>query len=111
VRYAFDPAKQAANVAKHGVFFEAARSFEWQSAWVQVDARKNYGETRFTALGLMGEHVHVMVFNLRETSVRIISLRRANRREASRYAERTRENTQNLHTDGGRGSGHSARHR
>ena len=37
-------------------------------------------------MGLIGERVHVMVFNLRETSVRIISLRRANSREVRRYA-------------------------
>ncbi|MET1114483.1 MAG: BrnT family toxin [Comamonas sp.] len=111
MRYAFDPAKQATNVVKHGVSFEAACDFEWQSAWVQVDARKGYGETRFTALGLIGERVHVMVFTLRETSVRIISLRRANRREVSRYAERTQEHPQAAHADTGRGTGHSARHR
>jgi len=86
MRYTFDPAKQAANVAKHGVFFSAAQDFEWEAALVEVDSRRAYGETRFTAVGLIGERVHVMVFNLRETSVRIISLRRANSREVRRYA-------------------------
>lgn len=86
MHYSFDFAKQAANVAKHGVFFSAADDFEWETALVQVDDRHAYGETRFTAMGLIGERVHVMVFNLRETSVRIISLRRANRREVTRYA-------------------------
>lgn len=87
MRYTFDPVKQAANVSKHGVFFFAADDFEWETALVQVDARHSHGETRFTAMGLIGERVHVMVFNLRETSVRIISLRRANRREVKRYAD------------------------
>ena len=86
MRYTFDPAKQAANVAKHGVFFSAAHDFEWEAALVEVDSRRAYGETRFTAMGLIGERVHVMVFNLRETSVRIIGLRRANSREVRRYA-------------------------
>lgn len=86
MRYTFDPSKQAANVAKHGVFFSAAHDFEWESALVEVDRRHAYGETRFIAAGLIGERVHVMVFNLRETSVRIISLRRANSREVRRYA-------------------------
>ena len=87
VRYTFDLAKQAVNVAKHGVFFTAAEDFEWASAQVQVDQRRSYGETRFVALGLIRQRVHVLVFNLRETSVRIISLRRANRREVKRYAD------------------------
>ncbi len=86
MRFTFDPAKQAANVAKHGVFFSAADDFEWETAWVQVDDRNDYGETRFTAIGVIGERVHVLVFHLRETEVRIISLRRANRREVKRYA-------------------------
>ncbi|MDR2333750.1 MAG: BrnT family toxin [Burkholderiaceae bacterium] len=86
MRYTFDPAKQAANVAKHGVFFAAADDFEWEAALVEADTRRNYGETRFTAVGLIGERVHVMVFNLRETTVRIISLRRANSREVKHYA-------------------------
>ncbi|WP_024537992.1 BrnT family toxin [Comamonas badia] len=86
MRYTFDLAKQAANVAKHGVFFAAAQDFEWETALVEVDNRHAYGEIRFTAVGLVGERVYVMVFNLRETSVRIISLRRANNREVRRYA-------------------------
>ncbi|WP_312588993.1 BrnT family toxin [Comamonas terrigena] len=86
MRYTFDHAKQAANVAKHGIFFSAADDFEWETALVLVDDRYAYGETRFTAAGLIGERLHVMVFNLRETEVRIISLRRANRREVKHYA-------------------------
>ena len=87
MRYTFDHAKQAANVAKHGTFFAAADDFEWETALVQADDRHAYGETRFTAMGLIGERVYVLVFNLRETSVRIISLRRANRREVKRCAD------------------------
>ena len=86
MHYTFDPAKHAANAAKHGVVFSAAQDFEWETALVEVDSRHAYREARLTALGLIGERVHVMVFNLRETSVRIISLRRANSREVRRYA-------------------------
>jgi len=86
MRYTFDPAKLAANVAKHGVWFADADQFEWESALVEVDSRRDYSETRFVATGVIDERVHVMVFNLRETSVRIISLRRANSREVRRYA-------------------------
>lgn len=87
MHYTFDHAKQAANVAKHGIFFSAADEFEWETALVAVDDRHSYGETRFTAIGVIGERVHVLVFNLRETSVRIISLRKANRREVKHYAD------------------------
>ena len=86
MNYTFDPAKSAANVKKHGVFFAVAADFEWETALVDVDERHNYGEPRLIATGLIGNRVYVMVFNLRETSVRIISLRKANRREVQRYA-------------------------
>jgi len=87
--YAFDPTKLAANVAKHGVWFSAADEFEWESALVVVDSRKSYGEPRLRALGLIGERVHAMVFSLRDTSVRIISLRRANKREVRMYEDQS----------------------
>ncbi|MBB1603336.1 BrnT family toxin [Variovorax sp. UMC13] len=87
MRYSFDPAKLAVNVAKHGVWFSAAEDFEWESALVAVDSRKAYAEARLTAVGLIGERLHVMVFNLRDTTVRLISLRRANSREVKRYVD------------------------
>ncbi|WP_415134926.1 BrnT family toxin [Ottowia sp.] len=54
MRYEFDPAKLAANVAKHGVWFSAADDFEWETAQLEVDARRSYGETRWRATGLVG---------------------------------------------------------
>ncbi|MBB4842238.1 uncharacterized DUF497 family protein [Paucibacter oligotrophus] len=85
MRYAFDPAKQAANVAKHGIWFGAAEDFEWETAQIEVDGRKNYAETRLNATGLIGTRLFVLTFTLRETAVRLISLRKANQREVHRY--------------------------
>ncbi len=88
MRYTFDFKKNAVNVAKHGVFFSAAHDFEWETALVSIDDRYDYGEPRLEAIGLIGSRIHVLVFNLRETTVRIISLRKANRREVRHYVER-----------------------
>lgn len=85
MRYEFDPEKLAANVAKHGVWFAQAEGFEWETALIRVDSRRRYGETRFEATGLVGARLYVMVFTLREATVRIISLRKANSREVKRY--------------------------
>lgn len=87
MRYENDPAKLAANVRKHGVWFEEAEEFEWETALVVVDTRKAYGEPRLLATGYIGNRLHLMAFTLRESVVRIISLRRANSREVRRYAE------------------------
>jgi len=87
MRYSYDPRKLATNVAKHQVWFHEADNFEWETAAITVDSRKRYSETRFTAHGVIGERLHVMAFTLRETSIRIISLRKANAREVKRYAK------------------------
>jgi uncharacterized protein len=50
-----------------------------------ADTRPDYGEPRFIALGLIGNRPHVMVFTPRGDMVRIISLRKANAREITRY--------------------------
>ena len=86
MNYEHDPAKLAANVRKHGVWFSAADDFEWETAQLEVDSRKRYGETRFIAAGLIGVRLFVLTFTLRGNAVRIISLRKANRREVQRYA-------------------------
>ena len=83
----FDPAKQAINDANHGIFFSEAIAFDWEKALLHPDNRRAYGESRFVAIAPIGSRLHVMVFTLRGTSVRIISLRKANRREAKHYAD------------------------
>ena len=87
----FDPAKDAANVAKHGVSLTEAAGFEWGSAVVWPDTRRDYGEARMVALGYFGLRIMALVFVDRPpeqpTERRIISLRKANSREVKRYAE------------------------
>lgn len=38
-------------------------------------------------MGMIGEKLHAVVFTLRPGGIRVISLRRANRREEKQYAE------------------------
>ena len=87
----FDPAKDAANVEKHGVSLAEAAGFEWGTAVVWPDTRRDYGEARMVALGYIGLRIMALVFVDRPpekpTERRIISLRKANSREVKRYAE------------------------
>ena len=87
MKYTFDAAKLAANVARHGVWFSEAEGFEWTEAVVVVDARRRYGEARMVATAPIGARLYVMVFTLRDKDVRIISLRKANSREVKKYAQ------------------------
>jgi hypothetical protein len=84
----FDTAKDAINVAKHGVsLVEAILLFE-SDFLVRPDGRKMYGEERLIAYGEIGGRVHVCVYTMRDEIHRIISLRKANRREIDAYRER-----------------------
>ncbi len=61
----FDSAKSEKNLLARGISFELAAGFEWNSALLVEDLRKDYGERRFQALGLIGNRLHVMVFTPR----------------------------------------------
>ena len=83
----FDPAKDAANQAKHGVPLSMASELDWEAALVWIDERFEYGETRIIALAPKTEVLYYVAFVNRGEVRRIISLRRANRREVKYYVE------------------------
>ncbi len=87
VKIEFDPAKDERNSEKHGVSLGMAGQFELDTAVIRMDWRKDYGELRFNALGYIGQRLYHMTFTLRGDAIRVISLRKANRREIQRYAE------------------------
>ena len=84
--YEFDHEKNEANLAKHRVAMVEAQEFEWETAKVREDNRKRYAESRYEALGFIEGRLHVLVFCHRAEKLRVISLRKANSREVSRYA-------------------------
>lgn len=43
----FDPRKNERNMAERGLSFELVEEFEWDSALVIEDDRRDYGERRF----------------------------------------------------------------
>lgn len=85
----FDPAKNVRNIAERGISFERADEFEWETAVVIRDTRRDYREPRFRAIGVIGGRLHAMLITPRSGGIRVISLRKANRREERRYAEET----------------------
>jgi uncharacterized protein len=83
----FDPVKDASNQAKHGVSLALAAELEWDDALVWVDTRYEYGELRMIALAPEINILYYVAFVDRGEVRRIISLRRANRREVKHYVE------------------------
>lgn len=87
MRIEFDPAKDTANQIKHGVSLSMAGELDWEAALVWVDVRFEYTETRMVAIAPKTEILYYVAFVDRGEVRRIISLRRANRREVKYYVE------------------------
>lgn len=85
MEFEWDEAKRRANLAKHGVDFASAESFEWASVQEMEDRRKHYGESRWIALGVIDGRLHVLIYTRRIGRIRVISLRRASDREMAKY--------------------------
>ena len=83
----FDPAKDARNVLERGLSFECVAEFDFETALFLVDDRRDYGETRWQALGLLDGRLHALVFVEIAGGIRVVSFRKANRREVKRYAQ------------------------
>jgi uncharacterized DUF497 family protein len=83
----FDPAKDEANSAKHGVSLKAAERFDWDTALVIEDDRFDYGEVRFYAVGYIGNRLHTLIYadGTNEHAIRAISLWPSTRSEVTRY--------------------------
>ena len=77
MRTEYDAQKDAANQAKHGVSLALASAIQRPDGRCFVDGRARYGEE--------GEVGYVVVFVQRGDTMRIISLRKANKREIKHY--------------------------
>ena len=83
----FDSAKDAANLSRHGVSLGFAGQLDWEAALVWVDDRFGYDEMRMIALVPETNTLYYVAFVDRGEVRRIISLRRAERREVKHYVE------------------------
>ncbi len=85
VEIEFDPAKDAANRAKHGVSLAAALFVLETRVGEIVDDRRDYGEARMNAFGFIRGRLFVCTYTVRREVYRVISLRRASRQERLRW--------------------------
>lgn len=75
----FDTAKDAKNVTRHGISLSRATDMDVRA--VLADTRKDYGELRYRAWGLIDGLPHFLAFTIRDGQVRPISLRRCHQEE------------------------------
>lgn len=85
--FEWDPRKAAANLVKHKISFdEAATVFGDPLGLIVPDPRHSMDEERFVLLGLSeAHHLLAVMFTDRGEAIRIISARKATRRERQRY--------------------------
>ena len=85
----FDPIKNKQNIKLRSLPFDRACDFDWETAIYYEDNRVDYPETRIIALGFLGVRLHVICFTPIDGGARIISFRKANRREVRYYEDET----------------------
>lgn len=87
MKFEWDNSKNESNIEKHGVSFDVVNQFDFNSA-LEISYDRN-GEQRTTAYGLVGNRVYCLVYTYRSTAIRVISLRKANKREVKYYVEQS----------------------
>jgi uncharacterized DUF497 family protein len=92
VKFEWDEAKSDQCYAERGFDFAyAARAFFDPNRLIQADTRHCYGEERYQLMGKIEQRLFVVVYTPRGDAIRIISARKANRREVQHYEDRTRD--------------------
>lgn len=88
LQFEWDDDKDKANRAKHGIGFQEAAVIFTHPLVTAQDDRRDYGEKRFISYGRIGKSiVFVVVHTRRLGRIRLISARKANRKERRAYYE------------------------
>ncbi len=86
---AFDAKKSAKNERERGLPFALVAELDWDKAHAFPDERNDYGEERIIAIAPLRGRLHVVCYVIRGKVRRIISFRKANRREVQAYDKAT----------------------
>src|SRR5688572_22967307 len=83
----FDPNKNQRNIEERDLSFECAANFDFETATYLEDNRHEYGESRLVAVGYLNKRLHILCFTPTDTGIRVISFRKANDREVTKYGK------------------------
>ena len=83
----WDAEKDRINRKKHGISLAEVKGLDWENAQRYSDLREDYGEDRDYVYARLGPRLYVCVFTLRNGMTRIISLRKANKREIVKHGK------------------------
>jgi len=87
MRFEFDENKSQSNKLKHGIDFVEA-----QQIWNNPNAKIAYersvdSENRFSIVGYIKERCFIAIFTVRNSNIRIISVRRCRKNEKRRFED------------------------
>jgi hypothetical protein len=85
--FEWDPKKNERNIAWRGIDFIWAAGIFLGPIVEQIDTRRDYGETRWIAIGVVEDIELVVVYTWRASRRRIISARKADEDERERYRQ------------------------
>ena len=85
MQFSCDPNKSRTNYFTHGIVLEFAQYLDWTKEVVWQDVRYSYNEVRMSGLVPLEGKVYAVVYVVRAEFTRMISLRKANKREAKHY--------------------------
>ncbi|MBX2998351.1 MAG: BrnT family toxin [Caldilineaceae bacterium] len=89
MRFQYDPAKAKSNFKKHRVSFADADGVFYDDLALHMEDFDAEDEERWIAVGMgSANQILVVVYTLRGDEIRLISVRRATRREVQDYEER-----------------------
>lgn len=86
----FDPEKNEKNRTERGFSLALGVEVVRNVVATRIDERYDYGEVRRIAYGYVKDRLFVCVYTLREDTLRIISVRKANAREVRKYGQPVR---------------------
>ena len=96
MEFDWDEAKSDRCLQERGFSFaDVIPAFADPDRRVEVDDRRDYGETRYTLYGRVAGRLFVIAYTIRGGGHRIISARKANARETRRYGKDTSEGRPN----------------
>lgn len=92
--FEWDTEKEKINIAKHGIDFETASHIFYDSSRIEkYDELHSGDEDRYITIGTMNgvAFVVTVVFTERDSAIRLISARKATKRETEEYYDRQKK--------------------
>jgi len=86
----YDPAKNKRNIKERALSFEKVRDLDWdETVLTDEDTRSEYPERRFVTMAFLNGRLHIVCYTPIPGGIRVISFRKANKREVKLYEQKT----------------------